>query len=41
MKKAEVKKLEEVKVGEKKREEKKVGKVDVPQIKEKIKQQFD
>ena len=40
MKKAEAKK-EEVKLTEKKREEKKVGKVDVQQIKDKIKQQFD
>jgi hypothetical protein len=34
-------KKEEVKLTEKKREEKKVGKVDVQQIKDKIKQQFD
>ena len=44
MKQPEVKKAEkkeEVKLTEKKREEKKVGKVDVQQIKDKIKQQFD
>lgn len=39
MKRAE--KKEEVKLTEKKREEKKAGKVDVQQIKDKIKLQFD